>query len=90
MTTNKQEVDIEVIKKELQMYQTSNTADHLEIKNDVKEVKADIKGISDKIDVALSCKADKTELEKLDSRFWGIVVAVLMLLAGIVATWFKN
>ena len=89
MTTS-QETQIEVIKKELQMYQTQNTADHLDIKNDVKEVKADIKEIAVKIDTALECKADKASVTKLDDRFWGLVVAILMLLAGIIATWLKK
>jgi hypothetical protein len=59
-----------------------NTAEHLDIKTQLRAIVV-------KLDEAVMCKADKEDLRSLDNRFWGIVVGMLFLLAGIIAAWFK-
>jgi len=60
-----------------------NTADHLEIKTSLSI-------ISTKLDDMYEKKADKVDVEKIDNRFWYLTVGFLMLLAGIIAAWFKR
>ena len=63
--------------------QVQNTADHLEIKTGLAT-------ISTKLDDMYEKKADKVDVEKIDNRFWYLTVGFLMLLAGIIAAWFKR
>ena len=59
-----------------------NTADHLEIKNDIKDVKSSITAISEKIDKAMDCKADKTDLKEVRQNQWGLLVGIALALIG--------
>ena len=63
--------------------QVQNTTDHLEIKTGLAV-------ISTKLDDMYEKKADKVDVEKIDNRFWYLTVGFLMLLAGIIAAWFKR
>ena len=90
MPENKLEMEIAVLKSELvNMKETSaetklqNTAEHIQI---IKRLDA----FDLKLDSAINSKAEKTDLKILDSRTWGLVVGFLMLLAGIIAAWFKR
>jgi hypothetical protein len=56
---------------------------------EVKNLKEIVVRIEEKIDKAIESKADKSDLKILDSRFWGLVIGMLMLLLGIIAAWFK-
>ena len=82
--------DIQVMKETIKnikdsSLQTSveNTAAHLEIKTTLMTMNT-------KLDTVINNKAEKTDLQTLDSRFWYLVVGFLMLLAGIIATWLKK
>ena len=84
------QVDIEVLKTEIRnMKETNlqssvqNTADHLEIKSSLNTINL-------KLDKEIESKAEKTDLQTLDNRIWYLVIGFLMLLAGIIATWFKK
>jgi hypothetical protein len=84
------ETEIAVLKENLKnmkdtslQSQVSNTADHLEIKTSLNT-------ISIKLDNMYEKKADKVDVEKIDSRFWYLTVGFLMLLAGIIAAWYKK
>ena len=56
---------------------------------EVKNLKEIVIRIEEKLDKAIECKADKSDLKTIDSRFWGLVIGMLMLLAGIIAAWYK-
>jgi len=60
-----------------------NTEEH-------KEIKVILYNIENKLDKFEETKADKTDLKTLDNRTWGLVISFLMLLAGIIAVWFKR
>ena len=62
----------------LEQAMLNNDKDHAEIKSDLAGVKSDIKGMTDKLDAALACKADKDEL-----NYWRNV-----LVSGILITIF--
>jgi uncharacterized phage infection (PIP) family protein YhgE len=66
-----------------------NAGDHNELKDGIKEVRANIAEIAKTIDQALNNKADKTDLEKLDSKFWGIIITLLGLSLGVIFAIFK-
>lgn len=61
--------------------------DHIATQNsDMNELKATTIRIETKLDV----KADKSEVKRLDDRFWGVVIALIILLAGIIAAYYKK
>lgn len=45
------------------------------IKEDVSEIKCDIKSIFEKLDDAIQMKADRDEVKRLSDRMWAIMVA---------------
>lgn len=53
---------------------------------DHEEIKKGLCNIENKLDVAIEKKADKTELEKLDNRFWGVVIVLIGSIIGLLAT----
>ncbi len=48
----------------------------------VKDQKEDFQRVFDKLDTAVSCKADKTDLDQIRQNQWLFVVGILMTLAG--------
>lgn len=82
----KTQVDLAVIKEQLM----NNTREHQEIKTEISEVKVSVKEINGKLDKAIIEKADKETVNTLENRIWYLVVGFLMLLAGIIAAWFKR
>ena len=83
------ETEIAVLKTNLENMKTtnleakvSNTAEHLEIKTTLTSIVV-------KLDSFIEKKADKSDVSKLDQRFWRLVVGMLMLLAGLVAEWLR-
>ena len=73
--------------------QTQNV-DMSEIKNGITriETKLDVKAGRDeveKIALALESKADKKQLDSLDSKFWAIVMAIIVAFLGLVVTAIK-
>jgi len=83
-------VDVGVMKSEIQnIKQTAeetkvqNTAEHLEIKTSLKD-------ISRKIDSAIEGKADKDDVKDLRDKGWGIIMAIIVVFLGLVATAIKS
>ena len=72
------------------IYEEKNDRSHLRIEEKIDSLPGKvaelIKPKADKDDVT----AVNEKVKTLDDRFWGVVVAILVLLAGIVATWFKH
>jgi hypothetical protein len=77
--TNSQVTQIALLKEQMMI----NGKDH-------QEIKATLGKISNKLDKVIEGKAEKSDLATLDNRIWYLVVGFLMLLAGIIATWFKK
>jgi len=74
----------------LEQSMAQNTSDHLEIKSDIKDVKNSITLISDKIDKAMECKADISDLKEVRQNQWGLVVGILLSLVGVVFSLIKQ
>lgn len=49
------------------------------------EIKTTLTRIDTKLDTALEKKADKSDLETLDKRIWGVVMAVIVAVIGTIA-----
>ena len=67
-----------------------NVQDHKDIKLDIKEVKDNIGKINDKLDSALTCKADKTDVEQMRQNQWGLLVGVLLSAMGVIFSLIKS
>lgn len=50
----------------------------------VDSVEQSVHGINQKLDTVLATKADKLEVERLNAKFWGLSVGVIMILLSIV------
>lgn len=46
--------------------------------------------INQKLDMVLSTKAEKADVDKLNAKFWGLSVTVIMILLGIVGYLLTN
>jgi len=76
-------LEIAVIQNEIKNIKESNSNEH-------NEIKVVLSSLNAKFDEAIKRKADRDDLKILDSRTWSMVVGMLMLLLGIIASWFKN
>lgn len=78
MTAKTQTERLAVIEEKLEQ----NASEHREIKGLMNRIDC-------KLDTVIGDKADKSELEKLDARFWGIVITLLFMALGIIFAIFK-
>ena len=76
-------LEIAVIQNEIKNIKESNSNEH-------NEIKVVLSSLNAKFDEAIKRKADRDDLKILDSRTWSMVIGMLMLLLGIIASWFKN
>jgi hypothetical protein len=60
---------------EFRMQLEQNSVEHKEIKDTLYKIDC-------KLDNVIEKKAEKEDLSKLDNRFWGLVVAILLMFAG--------
>ena len=71
--------------------QSSQSAKDIAImKKDIEYIKDDIKIINKKLDKALDTKADKEDLEKIDTRLWQIIMAIIVAFIGIISLAIKT
>ena len=57
---------------------------------EVKNLKEIVIRIEEKLDKAIECKADKSDLKTLDSRFWAVVMAIVVAFIGLIVTAVKT
>lgn len=89
MTNKSERTDIELTKQELKLMKETNEKDHAQIKKDICDVKAGVDKLDSKLDAALSTKANKEDVDRLDNRFWGILLLLLTLALGVIFAIFK-
>lgn len=92
--TNEGKIQMAKIEQKLDDHITTQNIDMNEIKGGITriETKLDIKANKDEVDKisnALQAKADKKQLDTLDSRFWAIVMAIIVAFLGLVVTALK-
>lgn len=87
--TNKISTEIAVMKSELENIKETNIETKLQNTAEHVQIIKRLDSFDVKLDDAIRNKAEKTDLMALDNRFWGIVIGMLFLLAGIIAAWFK-
>lgn len=77
--TQSQETQLGVLRSQMEQ----NITDHKDIKDSLSKIEV-------KLDTVIKEKAEVTDLKTLDNRVWAIIISILLLLAGIIATWFKR
>ena len=89
--TNDGKIQMAKLQQQLTDHIQSNDSDMGEIKSGITrietklDVKADKKAV-DKVADSLERKADKDQLNSLDKKFWGIVMAIIVAFIGLVVT----
>lgn len=80
MATN---TEIALLKQEMKMVTEQNREDHQQIKADVCSVKKDVKELKDYLIQAVEQKADKAEVDKINSRLSWAASAVILAFLGL-------
>ena len=89
--TNEGKIQMAKIEQKLDDHISSQTCDMTEIKTGITriETKLDVKADKDSVEKVASTlvtKADKEQLNRLDNRFWAIVMAIIVAFIGLVVT----
>lgn len=77
MATKNETIQIELTKQEVALMKESNEREH-------SAIIVELKTLSKKIDDAMFCKADKSDVDSLKSKLWGVTGAVITAFIGLV------
>jgi len=85
-TTNER---IAVVESEIKTLKEDNTSEHKELKVGQIRTNDKLDKIISQMSSTFSKKADKKELNRLDNKVWGIVMAIVVAFVGLIATAIK-